>query len=95
MRNHKPIEVVNTSVNETLSRTLMTSLTTLLVLIALFVLGGEIIHGFALALIIGVVIGTYSTIYVASTAALLLGLSRADLMPVEKEGEGEAVDDQP
>ena len=79
-------EVVNVSLNQTLSRTLMTSLTTLLVLIALFVLGGEIIHGFAFALIIGVLVGTYSSIYVASAAVLALGISKTDLMPVEKEG---------
>ena len=72
---------------------MMTSLTTLLVLSALFVLGGEIIHGFALALIIGVVGGTYSSIYVASTAVLMLGISKADLMPVKKEGVG--MDSQP
>ena len=81
-----PTEVVNTSVNQTLSRTLMTSLTTLLVLIALFYFGGEIIHGFAATLIIGVLIGTYSSIYVASTSLLALGVSKYDLMVVEKEG---------
>jgi preprotein translocase subunit SecF len=81
-----PTEVVNTSVNQTLSRTLMTSLTTLLVLIALFYFGGEIIHGFAATLIIGVLIGTYSSIYVASTSLLALGVSKFDLMVVEKEG---------
>jgi preprotein translocase SecF subunit len=86
MRKGTPVQIVNTSLNETLSRTLVTSLTTLLVLIALFVFGGEIIHGFALALIVGVVIGTYSSIYVASTAALMLGISKEDLMPVKKEG---------
>jgi preprotein translocase subunit SecF len=79
-------EIVNRSLNETLSRTIVTSLTTLLVLIALFVFGGELIHGFATALIIGVVVGTYSSIYVASAAALSLGISKEDLMPVEKEG---------
>lgn len=79
--------VLNRSVNQMLSRTLMTSLTTLLVLGALFVFGGEIIHSFAFALIIGVLIGTYSSIYVAGTAALALGVSRQDLMPVKKEGE--------
>jgi preprotein translocase subunit SecF len=57
------------------------------VLLALFVFGGEIIHGFALALIIGVVIGTYSSIYVAGTVIIMMGISKADLMPVEKEGE--------
>jgi preprotein translocase subunit SecF len=83
---HAPIEVINISVNQTLSRTLMTSLTTLLVLVALFYFGGEIIHGFAATLIIGVLIGTYSSIYVASTSLLALGVSKYDLMVVEKEG---------
>ena len=87
MRKGSPEQVVNTSLNQTLARTLVTSFTTLLVLTALFIFGGEIIHGFALALIIGVVIGTYSSIYVASTAVLMLGVSKADLMPVKKEGE--------
>ena len=86
MRKGSPLEIINSSLNQTLSRTLVTSLTTLLVLVALFVFGGEIIHGFALALIIGVVVGTYSSIYVASTAVLMLGISKADLMPVKKEG---------
>jgi preprotein translocase subunit SecF len=85
-RKRQPIEVVNTSINETLSRTIMTSTTTLLVLFALFYFGGEIIHGFAFTLIAGVVIGTYSSIYVASTALLMLGVSKFDLMEVEKEG---------
>jgi len=85
-RKRQPIEVVNTSINETLSRTLMTSTTTLLVLIALFYFGGEIIHGFAFTLIVGVVVGTYSSIYVASSALLLLKVSKYDLMEVEKEG---------
>lgn len=85
-RKRSPVEVVNTSINETLSRTLMTSMTTLLVLFALFYFGGEIIHGFAFTLIAGVIIGTYSSIYVASTALLVLGVSKFDLMVVEKEG---------
>ena len=93
LRNSKPIEVVNTSVNQTLSRTLMTSLTTLLVLIALFIFGGEIINAFAFTLIVGVVVGTYSSIYVASTTLLELGVSKFDLLQVEKEGA--AVDDRP
>jgi len=78
--------IINISLNQTLSRTLVTSLTTLLVLLALFFLGGEIIHNFSLALILGIVVGTYSSIYVASTTALALGVSKADLMPVQKEG---------
>ena len=85
MRKGTPVEIMNTSINQTLSRTLVTSLTTLLVLVALFILGGEIIHGFAQALIIGVMVGTYSSIYVASTVTLKLGVSKADLMPVQKE----------
>ncbi len=85
-RKRQPIEVVNTSINETLSRTLMTSGTTLLVLFALFFVGGEIIHGFAFTLIVGIVVGTYSSIYVASAALLLLRVSKYDLMAVEKEG---------
>ncbi len=86
MRQGGTEEVMNRSLNQTLSRTLMTSLTTLLVLASLFVLGGELIRGFAIALIVGVVIGTYSSIYVASVAAFALGVSRADLLPVKKEG---------
>jgi preprotein translocase subunit SecF len=86
LRKRTPIEVVNTSVNETLSRTVMTSLTTLLVLSALFIFGGEIIHSFAFTLIVGVLVGTYSSIYVASTVLLQLGVSKYDLLQVEKEG---------
>jgi len=86
IRNKTPIEVVNTSLNQTLNRTIITSLTTLLVLIALFLFGGEIIHSFAAALIIGVLIGTYSSIYIASPVTLALGITKQDLMPVEKEG---------
>jgi preprotein translocase subunit SecF len=77
-------EVTNISINQTISRTLMTSFTTLLVLLSLFFLGGEVIHSFALALIIGVFVGTYSSIYVATTSALALGISRSDLMLPEK-----------
>lgn len=93
MRKSTPLEVVNSSVNNTLSRTLMTSATTLLVLIALFIFGGEIIHGFAFTLIIGVVVGTYSSIYVASATLLQMGVSKYDLLEVEKEGA--ALDQRP
>jgi preprotein translocase subunit SecF len=79
----KPI--INEALNQTLSRTLMTSLTTLLVLLALFYLGGEVIHSFAGALLIGVIIGTYSSIYVASSMILALGISKEDMLPSEKE----------
>ena len=86
MRKVAPIEVMNTSLNQTLSRTIMTSVTTLLVLTALFLVGGKIIHGFSTALIIGVLIGTYSSIFVASPVTLALGITKEDFMPVEKEG---------
>ena len=87
IRKKTSIEIVNTSINQTISRTLMTSLTTLLVLLSLFFLGGEVIHAFALALIIGVLVGTYSSIYVATTTALALGISRGDLLIPEKDDE--------
>ncbi|MBN4073676.1 MAG: protein translocase subunit SecF [Gammaproteobacteria bacterium] len=93
MRKGSPIDVVNASLNQTLSRTLITSVTTLLVLFALFFLGGEVISGFALALIVGVFVGTYSSIYVASNITLLLGVSKEDLMLPQKEGS--EVDDLP
>ena len=94
MRKGTPVSIMNASINQTLARTLMTSITTLLVLIALFFLGGEIIHAFAMALIVGVFIGTYSSIFVAGSTALALGVSKADLMPVPKEG-AEGADDRP
>jgi len=95
MRKRTSLEVVNSSINQTLARTLMTSITTLLVLVSLFVFGGEVIHAFSLALILGVVVGTYSSIYVASTATLALGVTKADLMPVKKEGEEQEGEDAP
>jgi len=87
IRKKTSLEIVNISINQTISRTLMTSFTTLLVLLSLFFLGGEVIHAFASALIIGVVVGTYSSIYVATTSALLLGISRSDLLLPDKEDE--------
>jgi preprotein translocase subunit SecF len=87
IRKKTSMDVVNISINQTISRTLMTSFTTLLVLLSLFFLGGEVIHSFAMALIIGVLVGTYSSIYVATTSALALGISRTDLILPEKEGE--------
>jgi len=85
-------DILNMSINQTLSRTLVTSLTTLLVLFALFYFGGEIIHGFATALIIGVVIGTYSSIYIASSTLMLMNIRKQDFLVVAKE---EIVDDAP
>ncbi len=81
-------ESINISINQTLARTIVTSLTTLLVLLALYVLGGKIIHGFSLAMIIGVIVGTYSSIYVASSSLLLMGITREALLPPEKEDDG-------
>ena len=82
-----PVEVViNESLTQTLGRTLVTSLTTLLVLGSLFFFGGELIHNFAVTLIVGVFVGTYSSIYVASNMLIGLGLKREDLLPAEKEG---------
>lgn len=86
-------QVIDISLNETLARTLVTSLTTLLVLIALFVFGGELIHAFSIALIIGVVVGTYSSIYVAANTLLLMKISKEDLILPEKEGA--QIDDLP
>ena len=89
------IDVMNVSINQTLGRTIMTSLTTLLVLLALFFLGGEVIHGFSVALLVGVVVGTYSSIFVASTSALALGVTQENLMPVEAEGRDFDLDQMP
>ena len=86
VRKATPENIMNISINQTLSRTIITSLTTLLVLLALFILGGETINSFSMALIIGVVVGTYSSIYVASSSVLALGITREDMMPVVKEG---------
>jgi len=86
LRNKSTEEIMNISVNETLSRTIMTSVTVLLVLVSLFFLGGEVIHNFSIVLLFGVFFGTYSSIFIASPAALLLGISAADLMIPVKEG---------
>ena len=91
VRRGKPVDIINRSLNETLERTLVTSLTTLLVLVALLVAAGEQIRGFATALTIGVVVGTYSSIYVAASMLLALGISKEDLVLPEKE----ATDDTP
>ena len=82
-------EIINISLTQTLNRTIITSVTTILVLLALFFVGGALIHGFSTALLFGVVIGTYSSIYISSSVALLLGISKEDLIPevIEKEGE--------
>lgn len=91
LRRGDSTEVINESLNQTLDRTLMTSITTALVLLALLVVGGELIHNFALALMVGVVVGTYSSIYVAANILLLMKISREDLLPPEEE----EIDDRP
>ena len=87
LRKTDPVELINISITQTFSRTIITSLTTLLVLLALFLLGGEMIKGFSIALIVGVLIGTYSSVYVAANVLLMMHLTNEDLMPPVKEGE--------
>lgn len=91
LRKSTPVEIINQSINQTLSRTIMTSALTLTVVLALFFVGGSMLHGFSLALIIGIVVGTYSSIYVAGSLSLALGLTRQHLLPVPKE----QLDDRP
>lgn len=85
-------EVINISLTQTLSRTLVTSLTTILVLLALYIFGGEMINGFAKALLIGVLVGTYSSIYVASNTLLAMRITKEDLMPPVDKEDGEVED---
>jgi preprotein translocase subunit SecF len=94
LRKSDSVDIMNVSLSQTLGRTLVTSLTTLLVLMALAIFGGEMIHGFAIALLIGVCVGTYSSIYVAANALIMLGICKEDLMPPEKP-EGDEVDEMP
>lgn len=91
VRKGTSVEIVNLSINQTLSRTIMTSATTLMVVLSLYFFGGPMIHGFALALMIGIVVGTYSSIYVAGALAVALGLDRKDLLPTPKQ----VLDDRP
>jgi len=93
VRRMEVIDVINLSINETLSRTLMTSFLTFLTAVAMAIWGGEIIRNFAIALVVGIVVGTYSSIYVATALAYKLGVSRADLLLPEKEGA--PIDDRP
>ncbi|KTD28684.1 MULTISPECIES: protein translocase subunit SecF [Legionella] len=85
IRRATPLEIMNISINQTLSRTIMTSVLTLFVVVALLVYGGETIRGFSLALIIGIVIGTYSSIYVAGALAVWMGLDRKDFLPSQRK----------
>lgn len=85
LRKGTPLEIMNYSLNQTLSRTVMTSGMTLLAVLALYLFGGPVLHGFSLAFLIGIVVGTYSSIYVAGALALAFGLKRQDLLPAEKK----------
>lgn len=90
IRKGTPLEIMDLSINQTLSRTIMTSGLTLVVVVALFLFGGQSVHEFSLAMIIGIVVGTYSSIYVAGSLAIAFGLTRANLIPTQK-----VVDDMP
>ncbi len=85
MRRAGVVDIMNASINQTLSRTIITSGTTMLTVLALFFLGGEIMLGFSTALIIGIIVGTYSSIYIATPTVLVLRISREDLLPAKKE----------
>ena len=90
LRDETVLETINQAITSTLNRTVITSLTTMLVLVVLFFKGGALIHGFATALLFGIAVGTYSSVYVASGVAVLLGLSREDLLapkPVSEQEE--------
>ena len=95
LRKIEPLEVINISLTQTLSRTIVTSLTTILVLLSLYFFGGEMINGFAKALLVGVFIGTYSSIYVASNILILMGITKEDLIAPIVEKEGEELDEMP
>lgn len=92
MRETEVEEIINVSLTQTLDRTLMTSGTTLIVVLVLLMMGGELIHNFALALTVGIFVGTYSSIYIAANLLMLMNVTREDLIPAALE---EAVDDRP
>lgn len=92
-RKGAPAEIIDLAVNQTLSRTVITSGVTLLVVVALLILGGPVLHGFSVALFVGIIVGTYSSIYIASATALALGLSKKDLMVKVKSEK--KIDDMP
>lgn len=93
VRKGTPREIIDLSINQTLSRTIITSGVTQLVVVALLILGGPVLHGFSIALFVGIIVGTYSSIYIASAAAFMLGLDKSDLMPRSREHK--QVDDMP
>ena len=95
LRKMDTLTVVNISMTQTLGRSIMTSMTVFLVMVVLFLFGGELLAGFSKAMLIGVVIGTYSSIYIAANATVALGIGKEDLMPRPKEGEGSEADMAP
>ena len=94
LRGYSPKEVMDAAINQTLSRTVMTSFTTLLVVVVLFFTGGEALHLFSLAMIIGIAAGTYSSVYIASSFALALGITQEDLMRKDKGKDKSAVEEE-
>lgn len=90
MRKQAVVEIMNTSLNQTLARTIITSGTTLLAVLALFSYGGEIMHGFSVALMVGILVGTYSSVYIATPVTLALGITREDMLPPKKEGAADS-----
>ena len=95
MRKQTRSAATKEAINQTLRRTLLTSMTTLIVVLTLLLVGGEVIRGFSAALLIGVIVGTYSSIFVASPTVLVLGISREDMVQVKKEGESQDADAMP
>ncbi|RYY76070.1 MAG: protein translocase subunit SecF [Gammaproteobacteria bacterium] len=95
LRKQDALTIVNISMTQTLARSIMTSMTVFLVMVVLFLFGGELLAGFSKAMLVGVVIGTYSSIYIAANTTVALGISKEDLMPRPKEGEGSEVDIAP
>jgi preprotein translocase subunit SecF len=93
MRGATTLDAMNRSINDTLSRTIVTGITTLMVLVALWYLGGESVRSFSTALIVGIIVGTFSSVYVASGLSLSLGISAKDLLPPEKDSK--LIDDLP
>jgi len=88
LRKSESAEVINISLSQTLERTLLTSLTTMLTLVMLFLFGGELINGFAFALLVGIGVGTFSSVYIAANILMAMNITKEDLLPPVKEGAG-------
>jgi preprotein translocase subunit SecF len=90
MRKNTVVEIMNASLNQTLARTVITSGTTLIAVLSLFFYGGEILHAFSVALIVGIIVGTFSSLYIATPVTLALGITREDMLPPKKEATADA-----